>query len=234
MATKNQVQEFISKLAPYAQAIEKEFGIPASLTLAQAGLETGWKMDAPGNNLFGVKYTPNWKGGYHEVMTTEEVNGKKIRIMAKFRSYKNIGESFADRMSVLSLPRYDKVRSTKDPFTGAEALQAAGYATDSSYADKLKSIIRSNNLTAYDQGGKLPSDSKLPSVELPSSGSNGGGSPNMPTVEQANWFDDKIGNSLKEWGINFLVGSKVVLMYIAAGVLGFVGVWMIVKGKEVE
>ena len=47
--------EFIAQILPGAQACQRATGIPASITIAQAALETGWGKDVMGNNLFGIK-----------------------------------------------------------------------------------------------------------------------------------------------------------------------------------
>ena len=60
---------------------EKSHKIPALLTLAQAALESGWGEHAPGNNFFGIKAGTKWTGPTQTLMTSEEIRGKKIRIL---------------------------------------------------------------------------------------------------------------------------------------------------------
>lgn len=51
-------KEFIKEIAPAAQAVEKKYGIPASIIIAQAGTESDWgraKLAYKYNNLFGIK-----------------------------------------------------------------------------------------------------------------------------------------------------------------------------------
>nr|WP_082614845.1 glucosaminidase domain-containing protein [Paenibacillus sp. Soil787] len=48
-------ESFIDQLASAARADMREFGILASVTIAQAILESGWGRSAHGNNLFGIK-----------------------------------------------------------------------------------------------------------------------------------------------------------------------------------
>jgi flagellum-specific peptidoglycan hydrolase FlgJ len=57
--------EFIKLLYPLALQSEKETGVPAAVTLAQAILESGWgksKLATDGNNFFGIKRGTNWTG----------------------------------------------------------------------------------------------------------------------------------------------------------------------------
>lgn len=51
-------QNFIKQLAPIAQAEQRQYGVLASITLAQAALESDWgksELSAKYNNLFGIK-----------------------------------------------------------------------------------------------------------------------------------------------------------------------------------
>ena len=51
-------QEFISKVAMAAQYAAQQTGVPASISIAQAALESGWGesgLTKAGNNLFGIK-----------------------------------------------------------------------------------------------------------------------------------------------------------------------------------
>src|SRR3954467_13374731 len=62
---------FIAKVAPAAQKTQAEHGIPASVTIAQCILESGWGKCAPGNNYFGIKLGAA-HGPYVEFTTHEQ------------------------------------------------------------------------------------------------------------------------------------------------------------------
>jgi flagellum-specific peptidoglycan hydrolase FlgJ len=53
--TRQDQLDFIASIAPAAQASEKKYGVPASVTIAQAILESAWGKRAIGNNYFGIK-----------------------------------------------------------------------------------------------------------------------------------------------------------------------------------
>jgi flagellar protein FlgJ len=141
---------FISRLSAPAQQVARESGIPAQLIMAQAALESGWGQreiptqdGKPSHNLFGIKATGGWKGRTTEVTTTEYVNGIAQKVKAKFRVYDSYAHALSDYASLLTRnPRYQKVVGAQTPEHGAKALQAAGYATDPRYAQKLISIIQ--------------------------------------------------------------------------------------------
>lgn len=143
---------FIGMLAGAAQACQRKTGIPASITLAQAALESGWGSRAPGNNLFGIKADRSWTGPTVSFATTEHLGGKNVGLTDKFRAYSSYAESMVDHAGfLLANPRYAACFKETTGFGWASALQKAGYATDPDYAKKLQDTIRARNLAFYDQ-----------------------------------------------------------------------------------
>lgn len=141
---------FVQQHTEAARAAEAETGIPAAFMISQSALETGWGRKeikhADGStsfNLFGIKAGPNWKGPVAEVMTTEFINGKAQKVVAKFRAYGSYAESFKDYAQLMkNSPRYAKVVENAASAQGfAQGLQRAGYATDPAYAEKLGKVI---------------------------------------------------------------------------------------------
>jgi flagellar protein FlgJ len=150
--------EFIDQILVGARTCQRTAGIPASFTIAQAALESSWGSRAPGNNLFGIKADPSWKGPTVPILTHEVVNGERVKITAKFRAYPTLADSLVDHARFfLDNPRYRKCFLEKTGEGWARAVQAAGYATDPGYADKLISIIRGRHLADYD---RLPDQEK--------------------------------------------------------------------------
>lgn len=132
-----------------------------SVKAAQMALETGYGRSKVGNNMFGIKATgahsPYWKGALVSAETTEVTAGQAARLQQPFRQYASVADSIRDHSYfLLANPRYRKagVFSAKTPADQARALQAAGYATDPGYADKLISIINRYGLTSLDEKKK--------------------------------------------------------------------------------
>ena len=143
--------EFIDQMLPGARACQRTAGIPASFTIAQAALETGWGSRVRGNNLFGIKADRSWKGPTVDVPTHEVVNGKSIAIVAKFRAYPSWAACIEDRARFfLSMPRYARCFAEHTGAGWARAVAAAGYATDPNYADTLVSIMDGRELQRLD------------------------------------------------------------------------------------
>ena len=142
---------FIGMLAQAAQDCQRKTGIPASITLAQAALESSWGARAIGNNLFGIKADKSWAGPTVSFATTEHLAGRNVGMVDKFRAYDSWLASMVDHAQfLLKNPRYAKCFKQTDGASWARELQAAGYATDPGYAKKLIDIMRGRNLAFYD------------------------------------------------------------------------------------
>ncbi len=133
-----------------ARGAEAETGIPAAFMLAQAAHETGWGQreirqadGSSANNLFGIKAGSQWKGAVAEVTTTEFVDGQPRKLTQRFRAYASPQESFRDYARLMKdNQRYAPVLASGGSAERfAQGLQAAGYATDPAYADKLARTI---------------------------------------------------------------------------------------------
>lgn len=142
--------EFIAQLAQPAKLASQQSGIPHHLILAQAALESGWgqrqiltRDGKPSYNVFGIKASANWKGETTDIMTTEYEAGEAKKVRASFRVYSSYLEALTDYVRLLSKnPRYAAVTTAPSAEQGARALQAAGYATDPDYAQKLVGMIQ--------------------------------------------------------------------------------------------
>lgn len=143
--------EFGRLFGPVARENMKKTGVPASVTLAQAALETGWGGSSIGDakNLFGIKGTG--PAGTARVSTQEFENGRMVTIQDNFRKYNSWQESFEDHGKLLQNSRYGYALQYKNnPDRYAQEIHKAGYATDPDYASKLISIMKSNNFYQYD------------------------------------------------------------------------------------
>lgn len=152
--SENMQRDFVRRLTPDAVHASRETGVPASLMLGQAALESGWGQreilmpdGSSSYNLFGVKAGDNWGGKVVEVTTTEYRSGVPCKQVEKFRAYGSYAEAFSDYASLLrDNPRYARVlQAGQASPEAAYALQRAGYATDPGYADKLIRVMRAIN-----------------------------------------------------------------------------------------
>jgi flagellum-specific peptidoglycan hydrolase FlgJ len=134
----------IEKINAIIQAAKK-YNLPPSIVLAQAILESGWFKKAPYNNFFGIKATKKdiEQGRYFISPTYEYVDGKKIKVNAKFRKFSSIDDaiSFYNDMIKRNFPNADKNRNNPVLFLNGLFEGKYKYATDPRYKSKILKII---------------------------------------------------------------------------------------------
>lgn len=149
--------EFIRSLLPAAKQAASALGLDPLALIAQAALETGWGKrmikTASGDNsfnLFGIKASRNWQGDTAVVDTLEYRQGVAKKEQAKFRAYSSPEQSLQDYTQFIgNSVRYQQaVAAAKEPAAYFSELQAAGYATDPNYAQKIMSVF---NSSAFEQ-----------------------------------------------------------------------------------
>ena len=147
-------QNFIAAISEAAQKSAKATKIPASFTIAEAALESGWgtsKLALEGFNLFGVKADRSWNGDTLSIDTKEFLHGKWVIIPALWRKYTTWLECIQDHAAfLLDNPRYKPAFEHTDGAGFAIAVAVAGYATDPDYASKIISVIHAHGLAALD------------------------------------------------------------------------------------
>ena len=142
-------EAFYEKYAQAAIDQQIKYGIPASITLQQMALESGYgtsDLAANYNNYFGVKAGRSWKGP--TIMKVDDHNYPEA-----FRVYGSVEESVENHSKVLMASRYRNCfkYSSTDYQNWAVQIRAAGYASDKTYAQKLINLIGENQLYKYDQ-----------------------------------------------------------------------------------
>ena len=133
-----------------AIAVRKKWLVPASVTLAQFGLESAWGTKITGKfNFFGNKW--DGKGPYTEVPTHEYINGRYVLTTAKFKDFTGYEDAFDFHGRLLAThPAYHNATALVDhPEAFAHALTGV-YATDPLYGVKLVQIMRGSGLEKYD------------------------------------------------------------------------------------
>ena len=179
--------DFISSLVKAAQKNEKKTGIPASVAIGMAALETGWglskmtgdytvtEVDETGaetktvyqvNTLFNIKCgkTPSpYQTGCVPVRTAEyRKDGSKYYIVDEFRTYASWDDSVLDYGRLLtSLSRYASAFDYTDyPDQFVIQVHRGGYATDPTYATTVIGIMKKYDLYQYNVSGAGPGTPK--------------------------------------------------------------------------
>lgn len=150
-------QTFIDQVAPGAVATQRRFGVPASVTIAQAIDESGWGhsyLATQDHNLFGIKGTG--PAGSDLQPAQEYQSGQLVTRTSAFRVYRNAAESIADHGRLLATSGYYQraMALRHDPNAFAASLTGV-YATDPGYGAKLIDLMRRYDLYRYDNAAPV-------------------------------------------------------------------------------
>lgn len=138
-------RDYIAKYKDVALRHQQEYGIPASITLAQGLLESRAGksyLAMRGNNHFGIKCHSSWQG--------KSVQFDDTLRHTCYRQYSNAEDSFLDHSRFLMGKRYKKLFSLDitDYHGWAQGLKDCGYAEDPAYPQKLVKIIETYDLAS--------------------------------------------------------------------------------------
>lgn len=156
------IEEYVETWKDVAIAQMKSHKIPASITLAQAILESGFgnsMLAMRANNHFGIK-CHDWTG--KTFLKDDDAKNEC------FRKYSDASESFEDHCEFLtSRSRYVSLFELEitDYKGWAKGLKDAGYATSPTYDKKLIDLIERYNLNQYDYTGNNEWIANKPVVE---------------------------------------------------------------------
>ncbi len=142
------VNAYVDQFKETAMGNMRQYGIPASIILAQGILESGagrGDLALSANNHFGIKCHNDWTG---DTVRHDDDSDQEC-----FRKYKDPSESYRDHALFLTgRSRYAALFQLPkgDYEAWARGLKNAGYATDPKYPDKLIGYIERYNLHQYD------------------------------------------------------------------------------------
>ena len=160
-------KEFIKIVGKLAKADMQETGILASVTTAQAILESGYgssSLAVEANNYFGMKATlsgnsweSEWDGSIFTKQTLEWNGSTFITITDDFRAYSEMAASIRDHSNYLRYAtnngqlRYKGVSGNTSYRETIQIIKDGGYATDPGYVTKICNLIKKYKLTKYDK-----------------------------------------------------------------------------------
>lgn len=161
--------EYIEQYKSIAISEMMRTGIPASIKLAQAMLESNCgKSDlaCKANNHFGIKCGNDWKGKTFKKEDDDFDDGKLVK--SCFREFRTVYDSYIAHSDFLIDPakskRYGSLfeLDATDYKGWAKGLSKAGYATDPQYAKRLIDIIERYQLYRLDSSSDEPLASVSP------------------------------------------------------------------------
>ncbi|MFL5358016.1 glucosaminidase domain-containing protein [Archangium sp.] len=177
---------FIDSVSADAVQSQLATGVPASVTLAQAILESGWGksgLSKKYNNYFGIK--GKGPAGTAVMSTGEHFNGKDVVIKDGFRVYKTAAESFSDhgRFFIENKRYSEAMRHADDGERFAKEIHKAGYATDPNYSEKLIGLIRQYKLAQFDKLARGQGQGAVPPPPPPKT-ATGSSAPSSTAVKE--------------------------------------------------
>ncbi len=147
--------DFVASVAASATWSDWALGVPASITVAQAILESNWGRSAPAFNLFGLK--GEGPAGSSKRRVVEYRKGRRIMKSVLFRAYNDVGEALDDHARILANSRYyTRARTVAEDTTRYAAALQGTYASDPRYAGKLTAMIELYALDRFDWNARSP------------------------------------------------------------------------------
>ena len=149
LAVKNRTRDFVKAYGPGIVNAIKGTGLFFPAVVAQKALESGWgtsELTRRAFNFGGIKYNPKLPGvtGFVTRDTTEYINGRKVRVQAKFSKFKDVESGIRATITVLLGDRYKSARlNAKTPEEQVLMIARAGYTTTPAqrYLSSLQGII---------------------------------------------------------------------------------------------
>lgn len=145
-------QSNLDAAAPMAVQTENSSQVPASLTLAQWALESGWglKMPPGSNDPFGIKAV-----GQQPAVTAdthEFIGGREVEEPQAFRQFSSLQEAFDDHARLLSTGRpyvdaFQQYLTDRDVTAYVRAI-SAHYSTSPTYFLNISSMMRNSHIVA--------------------------------------------------------------------------------------
>lgn len=146
-------ENFIEAMLPYALENKDKYDIFASITIAQAILESNWGesvLSKEYKNYFGIKSIRETDQRI-VFQTNEYINGNLVQIPGAFRAYDSLADSMAHYgLLVGTADRYQPVIESNTYNEAANALYKCGYSTDPNYPTKIINLIEKYALYKYD------------------------------------------------------------------------------------
>lgn len=166
MASEQQINKFISEIAPCAQNGYKTLGkVLPSICIAMACVECayGTAGSVKHHSYLGQKVgtgktaTKYWSGKFFSSKTKEEYQvGVHSTITAAFRAYDSIQQCVLNYYELLNTKLYARVQAGVDYVTQMNQIKMCGYMTSSTEVNSVIKLIRKYNLTQYDNLAVTP------------------------------------------------------------------------------
>lgn len=164
--------QFIDKIAQYVQKYAPQYGISVcSPIIAQAILESASgtsELAVNAHNYFGLKYRKGrcktCVGVYHKVGSEQNADGSYKSSAMEWCKFSDMENGVIGYFDFTNISNYKNLKGITDPQKYLETIKADGYATSLKYVPNLMSVIKTYNLTKYDNKEEKKNMSNSPLV----------------------------------------------------------------------
>ena len=151
-------EQFISEIAKYVQKYAPKYNIKVhSPIIAQAILESGRgtsELAVNAHNYHGLKYRagrcPTACGIYYKVGSEQNPDGSYTSSAMQWMKFPDMENGVIGYFDFINTSNYSNLKGVTDPETYLKNIKADGYASSLNYVENLKDVIKSYNLTQYD------------------------------------------------------------------------------------
>ena len=152
-------QEFIKQIAALVKKYAPSYGIKVhSPIIAQACLESAYgtsELAVNACNFFGLKYREGrcktCIGVYDKVGSEQNADGSYTSSAMKWCKFADMENGVIGYFDFTNISNYASLKGVTDPREYLEKIKSAGYATSLSYVDNVMAVIKSWDLTQYDE-----------------------------------------------------------------------------------
>lgn len=155
MATKKQIEEFVSAVGPIIStyALRNGYKFPSAI-IAQAIHESGVtsKLATQYHNYWGMKVGTTYSGPSVNLKTQEYVKGTYINCQANWRAYSSIEEGVKGYFDFLKMKRYQNLKNCVSPENYIVTIVTDGWCTSplEKYYNSCLKYINDYDLRKYD------------------------------------------------------------------------------------
>lgn len=157
-------EQFIEQIAKYVQKYSVQYGIMCnSAVISQAILESGFgtsELATKANNYFGLKYNPKQPnrcptacGYYTKIGSEQSKDGTYTSSTMLWQKFKNMEDGVKGYFDFINNSNYSNLKGITDSRKYLETIKADKYCTSLSYVDNCMNVIKTYNLTKYDNKG---------------------------------------------------------------------------------
>ena len=162
-------EQFISEIAKYVQKYAPKYNIKVhSPAIAQAILESGRgtsELAVNAHNYHGLKYRagrcPTACGIYYKVGSEQNPDGSYTSSAMQWMKFPDMENGVIGYFDFINTPNYSNLKGVTDPETYLKNIKADGYASSLNYVENLKDVIKSYNLTQYDNSSNVSGGNKM-------------------------------------------------------------------------